>query len=40
MKNEKYATELVMVSTEDGVVIAKEYFVRPTEPEVEPTEEG
>lgn len=42
MENENYATELVMVSTEDGVVITKDYFVRPTkkEPVEEPTEQG
>lgn len=35
MKNKNYATELVQVVAENGVVVATEYFERP----VEPTEE-
>lgn len=33
MANENYATELVLVVAENGVVIATEYFERPAEPE-------
>lgn len=35
MKNKNYATELVQVVAENGVVVATEFFERP----VEPTEE-
>lgn len=37
MANEKFATELVQVVAENGVVVATEFFERPVEPE--PTEE-
>ena len=32
MKNEKYASELLMVVTSIGTVIKSEYWVRPTVP--------
>lgn len=35
MANEKFATELVQVVAENGVVVATEYFERPVEPEID-----
>ena len=41
MANENFATELVQVVAENGVVIATEYFERPVEPtEEDPFEES
>lgn len=38
MKNEKYASELLMILTNTGTVVKSEYWVRPIEA-VEETEE-
>ncbi len=41
MKNEKYASELLMVVTNTGAVVKSEYWVRPIEtPEPTPEPEG